>query len=268
MHFRASLFPFLIFIVLTSCVSHEESETQTDVGRYGFDYSSMKRRAATDVTALRGFFVFRSMVDGAAAEAYAEDLQDLFRLVGEDHFLEAIDSMHSEEIRSYVLRFLDCNPKFARDGLHLAPRFPQLSALLDRERGWRRAPLGDDGKAIALTVQYEDRRERVPATGDYAILTIWTPREKAFYLFETRSKRVLATRDFEGFLRGLNRVPSNSLMVWIDTCTVSRSWAMPDSCRSRLDDTRIRMKERGITWAEPTIACVCESKGATFPPID
>jgi hypothetical protein len=132
---------------------------------------------------------------------------------------------------------------------------------LDRRREWKAAPLDEGGRATTLTVRYEDREEAVPANGDFSVLLVWTQGEQAFYLFDTEAKTMMATRDFDGILRALDDLPRASDVVWIDTCCVSRMWGMPDPARGRLADTRARMMERGIVWAEPVLVCICESRG-------
>lgn len=135
---------------------------------------------------------------------------------------------------------------------------------------WKAAPCDlRDGKVITMWVKKKEGDVPVTFQHNWAMLVIWTDRERYFYLFENRSRRFFATRDFLCFVRELDQLPNGAVLEWIDTCTVSRSWKMPAECRTELLNL---LKKKGVAhvygFEDGIITCYCESQGLRYLEID
>jgi hypothetical protein len=150
-------------------------------------------------------------------------------------------------------------------GNSCTPHQPEPSVA---RRDWRKAELDGAGDVVALRVVERTETRQIIATGDYGMLVVWGDDEKAFYLFDRRNKTSFATRTFKDFLREVRQLPLDITMTWIDTCTASRSWNMPDSDRKELADVLLERRRLGMKWSEsPLVVCYCESRGLQFLPV-
>lgn len=138
------------------------------------------------------------------------------------------------------------------------------------------------GNVVALWVEYREGLDHPDpavklADGDVPVLVTeplgcymsWNEDEQLFLVYDNKAKRVFKSVDFDAFIDHLSHLPRGSAIQRFDTCTVSRTWAMPDDAWDRLHAT---MKERDLSWAKSKvnetnreIICYCESEGFRFP---
>ncbi len=140
----------------------------------------------------------------------------------------------------------------------------------------------ESGNVIALWVEYREGLDHPDpeanlAGGDQPVIVTeplgcymsWYEDDQLFLVYDNDAKRVFKTTDFDAFIDHLSVLPRGSAIQRFDTCTVSRTWGMPDDAWDRLTTT---MKKRDLSWAKSKvnetdreIICYCESEGFRFP---
>ena len=119
----------------------------------------------------------------------------------------------------------------------------------------------DTGKLIAFWLEYRDRSEPMFVTEPYAVFLVWIDDEKVFYLYDRDAKRTIKTEDFDVFLAELSKLPEGAAIENFVTCTVPRTYDMPDEAAARLTEIR---SARNLTWTgvteglHCTMFCICE----------
>jgi len=154
-----------------------------------------------------------------------------------------------------LLANTSCKPAITTsDGELTPPKIHEISHTIDQE----------SGQLIAFWLLRHGEYEAVIVDHPYAIFISWPcdtyPAEgdaPVLIFYDNVLKVCYRTDDYESFLTLLKNQPADIPIAWIDSCTVSRAWKMPeDKCKaihSVLSSSGRRQPESvyGV--------CICES---------
>jgi len=133
---------------------------------------------------------------------------------------------------------------------------------------WQPAPTEDKtGDVIAFWIHRGETSQPVTVglDYDYGMITIWTDRERMFYLYDNVEKRFFKTGDFDVFLRQLEGLPPNITLHWMTKCQAGFAWNMPEKAEGKIKN--ILSSGNRITET-PIIPCTCEGGVVEFPEIN
>jgi len=187
LHRRYSQITFLA-LGLLGCSKPPESEQAEVCASYGFDYDRLKRRAATDPAALRGFLVVGGLMDGAAAEGYDEDLDQLRTKLGNRALLECTRRMGGQA-RAMATGFLgNSGATLGRSGLFPEIDWTSLAGEMNATM-FERVELTWEGRTVSL-LGFEPSFVTEPADRD-GILELWVGSRAHGTLFVVREDGAL-----------------------------------------------------------------------------
>lgn len=83
----------------------QRADVECQLERFAIDYNLTRSGAREDECLLRRFFLVSLIVDAAGAEQYGSDLDDIVDAVGDERFLEVLQSCGSE-VESGVLEVI------------------------------------------------------------------------------------------------------------------------------------------------------------------
>jgi len=97
---------------------------------------------------------------------------------------------------------------------------------------------------------------------DYGFSIHWTIYEEpSFYLFNKPENTFTFTTDFNGFLNGLKQFPNGAKLDWIEQCTTSLAYDMPNNKIKQLLTLIKSKKFKGVL----VVYCNCPSLGDIIP---
>ena len=135
------------------------------------------------------------------------------------------------------------------------------------EGSWQPAPTDEKtGDVIAFWIHRGQTSQPVTVglDYDYGMITIWTDRERMFYLYDNVDKKYWGTGDFDLFLHQLDRLPQEVTLHWMTKCQEGFAPAMPEKAKSQIQNVLSRGNRKTET---PIIPCTCEGGVVQFPEI-
>ena len=103
---------------------------------------------------------------------------------------------------------------------------------------------------------------------DYGVMLINAGNETRpsprFLIAMNRGRTLMETADLAIAAQALKLIPKGSSIRWYDSCSVPRSWGLPDNLR---EDLEAAIKRAGLKLLEdPDITCYCEQPAPPAAP--
>lgn len=112
---------------------NDMSDTRVQVARYGLSYEALRADCVHDPKALRGLFLCSQLVDAAGAETYAHDLESVLAQIGEERFIQVLESIY-RDIRDDVLLKLAYVGGWDEEGsdcwINFQEKYPRLAMIV------------------------------------------------------------------------------------------------------------------------------------------